>query len=335
MNLLRFPFSLSVVLDVRDTDSPALPRVLEGLKAQTLPRRHWHLIVLDRRSHPSAELPDLLAWHPKVTVLRHDGDAALPLSVRTVLACRTDLVAVLDGRTVLEADYLCCAMRLAGEHPFAGLFGGRVDAQLVATKPRWQRPFFKLFGINEVPQDRSCARADRRHMPSAGAYLVRREHLRRVAHILLHHPFFQEPAFRAQRDAFDYRAATARTVVQAGASIALFAELRASRVLFRSDLRERAIQREVCRDAFSRVVERFVWTGILPDLETPSRWERLSLRWLRFWQFGRLARLRAAHRAGVVQALDLTAAHRVSATPTPTRAPASSAKPQGFAPSAH
>jgi hypothetical protein len=331
----RYPFSLGVVLAIRDGDAPALDRVIDGLRQQSLSKRHWHLTVADERSLSTPDLAKRFSWHPRVSLVEGTAAGPAPLAIRALLAQRTDLVAFVDGRTVLRADFLETVLRLAEENPFVGLFGSHAEIAPHSPSPSWQRPFLRLFGLRPVVEERIAQQSDRRFMPGPSGFVVRREHLRRFGHILRRHPFFQEADFMRHRNDFDFRAALARTVVQAGFSMGLFPALRLARVMQSRDFAERTTRDLLRRDAFSRVIERFVWTGMLPPSAPPTRFESIALRWLRTWQFGRRERLRAAHRAGVLAAHALADTHSrrpiVFPVPVETRPANTPAQPGALA----
>ena len=322
MILYSYSNSLGVVLTIRAQDLGALHRVIDGLKAQSLSKRHWRLTVVDETQGACEDLVERFLWHPKVTIVAGESTGAATNSIRAMLACRTDLVAYLDGRTCLAPDYLETAIELARIHPFVGIFGGQASIAGNAVTPTWQTNFMRLLGIREVKTESILQSPDRRYMPGPSGYLVRREHLRRFGHILRNHPFFQEAGFLRQRDDFDFRAGLARTVIQSGFSMGLFPGLKIERLVERRDLSDRQIQTHLRKDAFSRIIERFIWSGLMPEMARASRWETVALRWLRAWQFDRISRLRKAHRAGVLNAVKLAQVHAarpvlVPSTPRP------------------
>lgn len=309
MILHRFNHSLTVVITLGPRDTASLPAVVDALQEQTMPKRHWRLIVVDSSAKREAELTARFAWHPHTLILSGEESGPATVTVRAMLASRTDLVISLDGRSIPAPDYFERAVEIAAQHSFIGIFGGSVRPVFGRRRPTWQRRFLRLAGLRNVPENVSLHQTDRRTMPAPTGFVVRRDYLRRFGHIILRHPFFQEAAFARHRGDFDFRAAIARTVVQAGGSIALFRELRIERQMLSDDLEERTVRERLRRDAFSRVIERFVWTGMLPEVGEPTRWERMALRWMKLWQFGRISRLRSAHRQGVIEAVDLARLH--------------------------
>ncbi len=312
----RYANSLTVLLTLQTREPSVRSEVIAALRAQTMPKWHWRLVVVNAIPGKVIEgLEEAFSWHPRALIVQADDEGPATLTARAMLASRTDLVAVLDDRSMLTPEYLDEAVRIAEKHVFLGMFGGIVRASFTRRRPTWQRRFLRLSGIRHVNENVSMQQTERRSMPAQTGFVVRREYLRRFAQIILRHPFFQEPGFAGHRADFDLRAALARTVVQSGASIGLFQELVLDRRILPHDLDERAIQERLRCDAFSRVIERFVWTGMLPEVLEPTRWERVALRWMRMWQFGRIPRLRSAHRQGVIQALDL-AQHFSARVPT-------------------
>lgn len=321
MILYQYPFTLSVVLSIHSEDLRSVDRIIGALKDQCLSKRHWRLVVVSDAEKNNAALAEKFTWHPRVSIVQGNSQGNATLAMRALMGCRTDLVAYVDGRTRLAPDYLEQAIRLAAAHPFVGLFGGHGAVAAGSGTSNWQGNVLRLFGIRSVTEEKILQTPDRRFMPGPSGFIIRREHLRRFGHILRRHPFFQEAGFAAHREDFDFRAALARTVVQSGFSLGLFPQLQHERILEHRDLNERRVQERLRQDAFSRVVERYVWTGILPEVAIPTKWEKITLRWFRAWQIGRLARLRRAHRAGVVNALSLAMVHATRPTTLPMPPP--------------
>ena len=288
----RYPFTLGVVLMIRHGDEAGLEAVIEGLRNQSLSKRHWRLTVADERARANEALAEKLAWHPCVSIVRDESfHGPATLEVRAMLAQRSDLVVYLDGRTILQRDFLETALRLAEKHRFVGMFGGHAEIAGDCPAPTWHTPFLRLFGVRTVREENILQQSDRRFMPGPSGFVIRREHLRRFGHILRRHPFFEESEFIRRRNDFDFRSALARTVIQSGFSMGLFPALRLERFMHRRDYAERAVRAAIRRDAFSRVLERFVWTGMLPETAHPSRFESFALQWMHAWHLGRRSRL--------------------------------------------
>jgi len=129
--------SVSVVICSHNSRLDYLQRVLDALRAQTLPLADWELVVVDNASRePLASKIDV-AWHPRGQVVRNDvpeAEAALvdarSLGIRTTTG---EVIVFVDDDNVLAPDYLAVSMRIATDWPRLGAWGGNIH--LLYEKP--------------------------------------------------------------------------------------------------------------------------------------------------------------------------------------------------------
>ena len=133
------------------TDNPRLHylrRVLDALRAQTLPLEQWELLLVDNASsEPLAARVDL-TWHPLASHLREPALGLTPARLRGMSAARAPVLVFVDDDNVLQREYLANARIIATEYPQLGAGAeyssgireppSRVDASVleVPGKPR-------------------------------------------------------------------------------------------------------------------------------------------------------------------------------------------------------
>lgn len=102
-----------------------LARVLEALKAQTLPREAWELLLIDNASENRlAEAWDL-SWHPSARHVREDVLGLTPARLRAISEAAGDVLVLVDDDNVLFPDYLEQCLTIAGEWPILVAWGGQ------------------------------------------------------------------------------------------------------------------------------------------------------------------------------------------------------------------
>ena len=99
-------FAISVIICSHNPRAPYLRRVLDALRAQTLPAKDWELLLIDNASgEPLAGQFDL-AWQPNARHVRENKIGLTPARLRGIAESKGDLLVFVDDDNVLRADYL-------------------------------------------------------------------------------------------------------------------------------------------------------------------------------------------------------------------------------------
>jgi glycosyltransferase involved in cell wall biosynthesis len=117
---------ISVIICSHNPKLDYLRRVLEGLRAQTLPRSEWELLLVDNASSQSlAGLCDL-SWHPDHACIRENELGLTPARLRGLKETTGPLLVFIDDDNVLAADYLERVLTIERTYPHLGAFGAGV-----------------------------------------------------------------------------------------------------------------------------------------------------------------------------------------------------------------
>lgn len=128
-------------------------RCLDGLKAQTLAKDQWELVLVDNASAPGkAPRPDL-AWHPRARMVREEKLGLTPARLRGIRETDADLLVLVDDDNVLNPDYLQTALRIAREKPFLGSWSGQCRPEFEEPPPEWTRYFWGSLVIRQFDKD--------------------------------------------------------------------------------------------------------------------------------------------------------------------------------------
>jgi glycosyltransferase involved in cell wall biosynthesis len=179
---------LSVIICSHNPRRDYLSRVLEALRAQTLPVEQWELIIVDNASElPLAEEWDL-SWHPLARHIREDELGLTPARLRGIAEARGELLVFVDDDNVLDPDYLQTALEIDQEFPFLGAWGGNIRGEFEAEPEEWVRSL-TIYLVREVSKP---VWSNNPNDPGAGPYgaglCVRRSVATAYAERLLFNP---------------------------------------------------------------------------------------------------------------------------------------------------
>jgi hypothetical protein len=114
---------ISVVICAHNPRPHYLKRVLDALRAQTLPYDRWELVLVDNASRePLAQAWDL-SWHPNA---RHVYEEELGLAnarQRGMREAHAEALIFVDDDNVLAANYLLEAVQIGQKWPQLGVWG--------------------------------------------------------------------------------------------------------------------------------------------------------------------------------------------------------------------
>src|SRR6202034_2788555 len=96
---------VSVIICSLNPRPEYLRRVLESLRAQTLPPDRWELVLVDNASRePLAGRWDL-SWHPHGRHAREEELGLTPARLKGIAECRGEIVVFADDDNILAADF--------------------------------------------------------------------------------------------------------------------------------------------------------------------------------------------------------------------------------------
>ena len=134
--------AVSVIICAHNPRADYLQRVLEALRAQTLPKERWELLVIDNASSEPLGGQWDLSWHPNARHIREDDLGLTSARLCGIAEARSDLLLFVDDDNVLDRDYLESALEIGCNHPFLGAWGGTIHGEFEAEPPAWAISFF-------------------------------------------------------------------------------------------------------------------------------------------------------------------------------------------------
>jgi glycosyltransferase involved in cell wall biosynthesis len=166
---------ISVILCTHNPRKDYLRRVLEALRAQTLPAEQWELIVVDNASErPLVEDWDL-SWHPKARHIREEELGLTSARFRGIAEAKGELLVFVDDDNVVDKDYLRAALDVGRDYPFLGAWGGAIRGEFEAEPEPWLQPLLGYLLVREFPSPVwSNNPGDWRAQPCGAGLCVRR-----------------------------------------------------------------------------------------------------------------------------------------------------------------
>ena len=166
---------ISVIICTHNPRTDYLSRVLDALRAQTLPKAQWELLLVDNASQEALARSWDLSWHPHARHLRVDELGVVLARLRGIEESRGELLVYVDDDNVLRSDYLARALEIAEQFPFLGAWGGNVEGEFEHRVPDWLGPYLHHLAVRKVDRDYwSNYYMDNRSMPFGAGLCFRR-----------------------------------------------------------------------------------------------------------------------------------------------------------------
>jgi glycosyltransferase involved in cell wall biosynthesis len=145
--------SISAIICTHDPRPDYLRRVLDALKAQTLPKEQWELLLIDNASkEPLAKNYDL-SWHPQGRQIRENELGLTPARLRGIAEADGNLLVFVDDDNILAPDYLERAAAIPGSYAHISVFGaGTLEPEFEEEPEPVVRPWLGMFEKRSVPQ---------------------------------------------------------------------------------------------------------------------------------------------------------------------------------------
>jgi len=126
----------SVIICTHNPRPHYLRRVLEALRAQTLPLDQWELLLIDNASEePLTAVNWDLSWHARARHVREEELGLAPARLRGIREAAADMLVFVDDDNLLAPDYLEEALRIMREWPMLGAWGSGVTTPEFEAQP--------------------------------------------------------------------------------------------------------------------------------------------------------------------------------------------------------
>jgi Glycosyltransferases involved in cell wall biogenesis len=144
---------ISVILCTHNPRRDYFERTLDGLRAQTLDRREWELIVVDNASDARLDQTTDLSWHTLARVVRENELGLTPARLRGIRESTGETLVFVDDDNVLAADFLSNVATVTASYPFLGAWSGSVEGEFESEPPAWTKRYWGNLVIRTAPRD--------------------------------------------------------------------------------------------------------------------------------------------------------------------------------------
>jgi glycosyltransferase involved in cell wall biosynthesis len=143
--------SVSAIICTHNPRPDYLRRVLDALKAQTLLKEQWELLLIDNASkEPLAKSCDL-SWHPQARHISEDELGLTPARLRGIAEAEGGLLVFIDDDNILTPDYLEYAATIPGSYSHIGVFGaGTLEPEFEEEPEPAVRPWLHMLALRSV-----------------------------------------------------------------------------------------------------------------------------------------------------------------------------------------
>jgi glycosyltransferase involved in cell wall biosynthesis len=150
---------VSVIISTHNPHSGRLKRTLKGIRAQTLPRQRWELIIVDNASKNSLQEIDAeLATFTNANLVREERLGLTFGRLAGIRNSRAPVVVFIDDDNVMDRGYLKNALSIFRRHPRLGLAGGKSIPEWAAVSPEpWVEEFNGNLALRDLGEQEETA----------------------------------------------------------------------------------------------------------------------------------------------------------------------------------
>lgn len=183
---------VSVIICSHNPREDYLRRVLDALRAQTLPFKNWELLLVDNASEkPLAGRFDL-SWHPDARHVREEKTGLTHARLCGIGGSRGEILVFVDDDNLLYPNYMQTALKIAADYPQLGAWGGSYFPEFEVEPPAELRPWLGGLPLETVKKIvwaklPKCSEAT----PAGAGIVVRRNVALRYREQVLHDPVRQ------------------------------------------------------------------------------------------------------------------------------------------------
>ncbi len=170
--------SISAIICTHNPRPDYLRRVLDALKAQTLPKEQWELLFIDNASKEVLAGKWDLSWHPQARHVREGQLGKVQALMAGIKEADGGLLVIVDDDNVLDPGYLAACGQISRDWPFLGAWGGSIVAEFEEPPPKWAKPYLRYLAIREVTHDQWSNLSDPKYfglLPWGAGMCVRRQ----------------------------------------------------------------------------------------------------------------------------------------------------------------
>lgn len=141
---------LSVIICAHNPREDYIYRMLDALKAQTLQKGQWEMLLIDNASNKRlADIWDL-AWHPHARHIREDELGLTPARLRGIKESNGEILVFVDDDNVLDNSYFQKALAIHSQFRQLGAYGaGQIKGEFESPPRTEIMPFLGMLALRD------------------------------------------------------------------------------------------------------------------------------------------------------------------------------------------
>lgn len=142
--------TLSVLICTHNPRESYLERVLEALRAQTLPQENWELVLIDNQSTDFLASKVDISWHRRARHVREETLGLTAARLRGIAESTGDILVFVDDDNILAVDYLEICLDLFKSNSLLGALGSANIIPEFETQPALELvPYLPMLALRE------------------------------------------------------------------------------------------------------------------------------------------------------------------------------------------
>jgi len=142
---------ISVIICTHNPRLNFLEKVLNGLKAQTLPVNNWELLIIDNASTDKKVLNSVdLSWHFNAKVMEEKKLGVIWARISGINNSRGEHLIFIDDDNVIFSNYLQDVCHIFEQFPKLGAIGGKSLPEFEIEPESWVREFFDKLALRDL-----------------------------------------------------------------------------------------------------------------------------------------------------------------------------------------
>src|SRR5262245_38916179 len=145
---------VSVIICSHNPKPDYLRRTLDALRAQTLLKDRWELLLVDNASKPPLASSLDISWHPNARQIVESELGLAPARRRGINEASADLLVFVDDDNLLDPSYLSEALSVSREWIRLGVFGsGAIIPEFECQPADYLQKFLHLLALRQNDRD--------------------------------------------------------------------------------------------------------------------------------------------------------------------------------------
>lgn len=144
---------ITVIICTHNPKLTYLNRVWDSLKAQTLNKDEWELLLIDNGSKELLSSNIDMSWHPNGRHVREDTLGLTPARICGILNSRSNILLFVDDDNCLKSDYLEISVNKFKENSLLGTLGaGKIIPEFEVAPSEQILPYTQMLALRDEPR---------------------------------------------------------------------------------------------------------------------------------------------------------------------------------------